>query len=514
MKSQVIPLVGSFEASRREPVFSTSNQDQTFINFMLDVQKSPSGSVTPRLIGRPGLVATSSSFTSVAVGRGIYYWTTTGALYAIWDSTLYKGTTSLGTLASVSGGCHFEEFFDGTNQLLLITDEGGALWQVTSGDVITKVSDADFTAISRIGYCAPLSDRVFVMDASGRIYQSDSNSVTSWTAGAYITAGSYPDGGVGIIRWGERIVAFGQYSTEFFEITGGPISILGQIRGAGSLVGCVNYKTIRNVGDRIFWVGRTKDNMQAVYTFDGYRPVKISTAQIERQLQLNPAVSKYTGWQCTISGRQFYCLNPAVAANNSLDAFTLAYDVDQGTWHSWGVYSSTDEYEPLAGSNTGQGGGNGGGNIATMDQSQTYLSTTMQLVGTYDYTSTSTTRTLHQLLFTGSGATTDFGSSDVRYEIRTSKISLNNGMPVTVREIELLADYNGNNETVTIDVSYDDYQSYTTSRSVTVSQGGRAKAKRFGFGKEPAVRLVCRPAANTTFPRFRAIRISYDEAQI
>jgi hypothetical protein len=61
-----------------------------------------------------------------ATGRGCFYWEDTGAVYSVFGDTLYKGTTSIGTLNTSTGVVSFR-----TSTPLLLWSKDSRSWTAT-----------------------------------------------------------------------------------------------------------------------------------------------------------------------------------------------------------------------------------------------------------------------------------------------------------------------------------------------------------------------------------------------
>ena len=81
-----------------------------------------------------------------------------------------------------------------------------------NGTTVTKITDADYPATTVRGI-AYLDGTYYVMTPDAKIYGSDLNSPTSWTALNFLVAQMEPDGGVYLGRILNYIVAFGTYTT-------------------------------------------------------------------------------------------------------------------------------------------------------------------------------------------------------------------------------------------------------------------------------------------------------------
>ncbi len=312
-----IPLVGSLTNRNDRP---PSTKDQQFINCFPEVVRNPiTGQGKVYLNKRTGF-SFSSTFVSGGVGSyGSVLWTGNSAAISppvvsfydsgfsrtsVWDAQ-GSGTQIGGNIANTNACLSLSETMVSTTSNLVgyFVDSGTSLieaWFFPQGGAWTQITDADFPP--NIGTPEPLATAsgpvhmdgyMFVMTNNGKIWNSDINSVSAWTASSYITAQASPDGGMGLARYRNLIVAFGKNSVEFFEnrgnATGSPLS---SIPSATIRVGCVQfnkvYRSILNVGDTVYWIGvETGSHRIGIYRLNGYQAEKVSTPFIDKILNDN-----------------------------------------------------------------------------------------------------------------------------------------------------------------------------------------------------------------------------------
>lgn len=140
---------------------------------------------------------------------------------------------------------------------------------------IAKIIDANFP--TAVGGFALLDGYVFVMTGTGRVYQSNLNDVITWGAQNYITANISTDTGMGVIKYKNHIVAFGNESVEFFFNSGNPSgSVLASRKDLFSQVGLYagggSFQSVLQINDNVFWIG----NDMGLYTFDEFTPKKLA----------------------------------------------------------------------------------------------------------------------------------------------------------------------------------------------------------------------------------------------
>lgn len=184
-----------------------------------------------------------------------------------------------------------------------------------------------------VGGFAELDGYIFVMTKSGRVFNSDLNSVTSWTAGSFILASISTDSGVGVAKYKNQIMAMGNQSIEFFYNAGNPAgSPLSSSPQLASTVGVaitgqlltpnVNntyvYPLYATSNNKVFFVGSDR----CLYTMNGFSPDKISEEGLKLQVEYSDGLSAFT-----LENR------PVVAFSNNTYPFnSFWYFVDDKIW--------------------------------------------------------------------------------------------------------------------------------------------------------------------------------------
>ena len=187
---------------------------------------------------------------------------------------------------------------------------------------------------------------------NGRIYGSGLEDPSTWNALNFIVAGSDPDPGVAIAKHLNYLVAFGQWSTEFFYNAGNPYpsSPLAPNQAAKLEIGCANGYTVAQAEHTVIWVGQSLTSGRSVYLLEGTSPRKISNRHIDKYLNntvlfgsSNPmSVRSYV---MKLSGHTLYVLTledfQDLSGNNP-NGLTLVYDLDEQEWYVWNsrIYNS------------------------------------------------------------------------------------------------------------------------------------------------------------------------------
>lgn len=209
-----------------------------------------------------------------------------------------------------------------------------------NGTTFTQITDADYPA-STVPGVVYLDGYIFVMDADGVIYNSALNDPATWNALDFISAEMEPDAGVGIAKYQNYVVAFGDRTTEFFYDAGNPSgSPLARMAQNASLVGCATGESIGYCNGTVFWIGKNKSMGRGVYMLNGLQPQLVSTPAVDRILNtLGLATVRAFGFR--INGSHFYMLNLVS------DDLTLVYDVQANLWTQW-TYSTAGSAQTLS----------------------------------------------------------------------------------------------------------------------------------------------------------------------
>lgn len=187
-----------------------------------------------------------------------------------------------------------------------------------------------------------LNGYVFVMTSDGKIWNSEPNDPTKWDALNYITAEAEPDKGVAITKHYNYLIAFGQWSTEFFYDAAQPVgSPLLPNQTMRIEFGCANGDSVVQMQETVVWIGVARNTGRNVLMLDGTRPVQISDPSVERILN-NSTLANVRAYSLKISGHYFYVLNLLD------DNLTLVVDVKTKQWCIWTSYVSNAEV-PIVG---------------------------------------------------------------------------------------------------------------------------------------------------------------------
>jgi len=338
MPTQRISLFGSIESRDYKSFFdgitadSAIKYDQGGTDVQYDVLPDP---ITGKRIGyfypRENF-ATSGVPASTGAGTAIRCWNGSSnaivTAFGATNSELYKAGTTQGTITGQAAFITEGTISDVAN-LFVVNTAGTKGYFGTGGGSLTEITDAQYPANNSLVTTGPIVQMdgfAFVMTTVGQLWNSDDNSISLWTPAAYTSVQQKPDAGVGIARYQNSIVAFGSTSTEFFFNAGNQTNSPLSPEANYINLGCANQYAFCNIGDSLAWFSTNQG--YGIYIMDGRGPKKISTEPIDRILagstasavRLNPFVSH---------GKMFLLITAPVAPGQ------LAYDVASGTWELW-----------------------------------------------------------------------------------------------------------------------------------------------------------------------------------
>lgn len=289
-------------------------------------------------------------------GRGVHYWDETGKIYFVNDDIIgYVASTSytsLGTTtASAIQRCYFEEIGD---KLMVLDPENSEGYTITSLNVMTKITDADFPTSLAHGL-AQLNGRSYVLTPGGVIWGSDADDATAWDSLNFITAERYSDSGIYIDAIQDHIVVLKSRSIEFFYDAGNATgSLLNRRDDIVHRQGCSDGMSAARNGDLLFFVGESGSGSFGAYVIENLGLKKISTPSIDKYLSKavsdGSAVGGLTimGASFTENGHLYYSITAAIKnAGEYLCTTTLVFDMTTGLWYTWSTAINQNTAFPL-----------------------------------------------------------------------------------------------------------------------------------------------------------------------
>ena len=294
---------------------------------------------------RPSIDVFDDASTNVsdARGRAIYYWDAADDLYLLNNDTIYKNNHGSTVSSSPTAGTKKCKFIEAGGKLVLLDAENDQGFTITTGDVVTEITDTDFppkqTPAVPLAYGgASLDTYLFVLGEDGVIYNSAAGDPTTWAALDYLDAERAPDGGQYLGKHHDNIVVYGVTTIEFFydakNNTGSPLS---RRQDLAYQIGCTSGESVWEEGDRSFFVGTDFSGSLKVFTLENFALRKISTSSIDSLI--TQAITKegyyVNGSGFSASGHTYYVLNLYTTPSDSEPTTSLVYDDTTGLWCHW-----------------------------------------------------------------------------------------------------------------------------------------------------------------------------------
>lgn len=454
-----------------------ASQDQRFVNAYPDrVVNNFTQKETFYLVKRPGFEEHSVPAIGLP-GSAIKVWTGKGtgddliSAFGATNSTIYNDVTPIGTTSGVVQG--ISETTVGTTAHLVFSMSNNKGYYYPNGGVLTEITDVDYpgnAGYTVVGDFVHLDGYTFILTSNGTICNSDLNTIADWDSTNRILANMYPDQGVGLARYKDLIVAFGRESAEMFRNVGNAAgSPLQKVSEAFIRIGAVSQSAIIQLEDNIAWVASSDVGSIGVYILDGYKAVKISDATIEAQLGVRGDTE--ITLSCTkIFGKTFLFV--------IFGALTFVYVVEDKMWHEWSSANTVLWHAWAA---------------------NTSSTATLYSIG---FAADS-----HGKIYKLNPVIPVYQDDLVSYPviIQTSKIDLDTENRKFLSRFTLVSDNTENAADCTIVWSDDDYQTWSTARTVYLSQN-RHYLTNCGNFRRRAFKI-----ANTSATPFRlqAVELEY-----
>lgn len=430
-----------------------TDKDARYINCFAQTIDDPiTGSKRVVTVKRPGF-GTQSTPASGQKGYAVMVWTGNGAGTSVisgfgdTNSTIYNGTSSLGAITGRVTGIT-ETSINGT-ATLAVTSTDNTAWYADSGSM-TEITDADWPGDTETiaGTFAHMDGFAFVMTTRGRLWASDVNSITAWTANNFTATNAYPDAGVGAIRWKNYVMAFGNESLEFYFNAGLSPFPLARAVAMTQKVGAVSADAIARIADTVFWCGTTPEGGMSIFQWNGQLS-RLSAPEVEAIMILAGA-SNISLTTIRFYGRSFLLVKAGPT--------TLAYCIEEKMWHEW---NSTT---PLW-----------------------YKCASVMLGGTMVNYAVSNVSTSGKV-FLMNHASLVFTDNGVAYTARVQTHPQDEGTDNTkfYHDLSIVADTESSSSDLTIAHSDDDYATYTTAGTLDLSAARPLRLTNLGSSRRRA----------------------------
>ncbi len=311
-----------------------TTKDEDFVNLIPELVKNKETNETSfKLVKREG----TTSFISLSgTVRGCHYWKAENKLFFAISDDVYVYNASTGALittlntvfaTTTSGDVGFCEFLYDTGAVKLVVTDGTTLSTIDTSNTVVAGADADMPV--HLPYPVFLDGYLFIIKVStADIYNSNLNNPLAYTAGDFISAEMRPDGLSYIAVLNNYILVFGNGSIEYFwdaAIASGsplqrndtPVKLTGFVGG------------LCKIANKLYFVGYDENTQLTVFMLDDFKIKDIGSEAIKRHLASLTVTAPTTtagihGSFISISGHQLYVLETGSA--------TYALELESSLW--------------------------------------------------------------------------------------------------------------------------------------------------------------------------------------
>lgn len=200
-----------------------------------------------------------------------------------------------------------------------------------TGGAVTRITDPDYPAETVPGV-AYIDGYVAVMTPEGEIHTSGLLNPTNWSALDFINAEVEPDGAVAIAKQLNYVVAFGEWTTEFFFNAANPApgSPLSRVQNAALQIGCANGYSVIQADNALWYIAQTRQRGRQVMAMVGQTPQAVSSPHIERILNADDLGTVYA-FPLRLCGHSWLIWT---LKNSNV---TIVFDATSRVWYRWAV---------------------------------------------------------------------------------------------------------------------------------------------------------------------------------
>jgi len=261
--------------------------------------------------------------------RGAYFWEDLDKLFVAYDDKIAVMTASTGALittlspAGWSSGATdvgFTEFNYNTGVVNLVVSDGVKLITIDSSNTIVVGSSPDMPT-PHSPHIVFIDGYIFmVKSGTSDIYNSDVDAPLAFTAGSFISVEMIPDSLIRISRLNNYLVAFGSASIEYFydaaNASGSPLNRNDTpVKQVGYLGGLATY------ANKIYFVGQTSKTPPEVFVLEDFKIETLDVPPLRRYVQ---PYTTYEGAIVSFGGHDFYVM--------SVGDITYIHDLETRIW--------------------------------------------------------------------------------------------------------------------------------------------------------------------------------------
>jgi hypothetical protein len=339
------PTVDTYSADRvllfREMAIrdgSTAGKDEDYLNVTIEsVKKTDVGDKRKFILKRSGTAQILASVASTPI-RGMFFWPDQSKLlycvgrnvYVVNVNTL-SSTTLVNVFASSSGVVGFCEFLYANGDVKICATDGTAvngLVTIDAANTVVACADADLP--THIPSPVFLDGYLFLARSNtAEVWNSLVDNPLSWNPTTFITTEMEADKVTQIIKLNNYLLAFGKETIEYFwdAANAAPDSPLQRNDTPIKLTSYIGGAAV--YGNKVFFLGSDAGGQPDVFMLKDFKCESIGTPSISRYL--SSATDGTVNWAGNIISAQGHTYYIVTAGASK----TFIYDVDTNLWMRW-----------------------------------------------------------------------------------------------------------------------------------------------------------------------------------
>ena len=280
---------------------------------------------TETLFGTAGSTQLATSGVILQQNRGSH--TMAGIAYFVNGNAIYRlsADNTLSNLGEISGSGRVSMADNGT-QLLILVPGGEGFILTDDPPVLTKITDADFTANGNPQYVVFIDGYFALTTDSKKFIVSAINNGLSYNALDFGTAEADPDKIVAPVVFNNQLFIAGSETTEAFQNQGGT-GFPFQRSGLFMAKGVKAPFSIVNSSDTFMFIGGGENESPAIWAYQGNSYIKVSTTAIDSILSSTSEADVVSAFAWS------YAQDGAYFVGFSLPNTTLVFDTISAKWH-------------------------------------------------------------------------------------------------------------------------------------------------------------------------------------
>jgi hypothetical protein len=325
-----------FNLDNRDGVFT---KDQMAVNGFFDlINERQIQEKDYSFSSRDGLTTLATISTNI---RGMYYWRDQNKLYVAYDDKIAILTATTGALVTTltpflttSGDVGFTEFYYDTGSTKLVVSDGSRLITIDSANTVVTGADADMPTPHN-PHILFLDGYLFMIKSgTADIYNSNLNDPLAYTSGDFITAEMTADTLVRIAKLNNYILALGSNSVEYFfdaaNASGSPLQRNDTfVKNVGFVGGFARHE------NQIYFIGYSATTGYDLYLAEDAKLNAVKNPFIRRYMQPN---ANFYAAIVTMGGHDFY----SITGTSPSDTVSFLYDLDTKLWTRTTFQSEAD----------------------------------------------------------------------------------------------------------------------------------------------------------------------------